>query len=90
MAMLENSSPKTHDPWPSWAAFLRRYRLENIAAWLLESSGPMAIIGAQLIYMGEPLLQPFVRNEQMEALAILLEDHDEGQAFLAYLHEETA
>ena len=88
--MPANQFPKSHDPWPSWAAFLRRYRLENIAAWLLESSGPLAIVSAQLIYMGGPLLQPFLRRDQMDALAILLENQDEGQAFLAYLHEETS
>jgi len=90
MAMPENSPPKPNDPWLSWAAFLRRYRLENIATWLLESSGPWTIICAQLIYMGQPLLQPFVSNDRMEALAILLEDRDEGRAFIACLYEENA
>lgn len=88
--MLENPSPKSHAPWPSWVATLRRYRLENIVAWLLEASGPWAIIGAQMIYIGEPLLQPFVETDQMEALANLLEDRDEGRAFLKYLQEEPA
>ncbi len=90
MAMPANFPPQPHDPRPSWAAFLRRYRLENIAAWLLESSGPWALIFAQLIYMGQPLLQPFVSNDRMEALAILLEDREEGRAFIACLYEETA
>ena len=88
--MLSDAHPEPHDPWPSWAVFLRRYRLENVAAWLLESSGPLAIIGAQLIYMGVPLLQPLAQRDRMEALAILLEDHNEGRAFLAYLYEEAA
>jgi hypothetical protein len=90
MTMPANSSSNKHDLWPSWAAFLRCYRLENIAAWLIESSGPWALICAQLVYIGQPLLQPFVSNDRMEALAVLLEDRDEGQAFIACLYEETA
>lgn len=88
--MLENPSPKSHASWPSWVVTLRRYRLENIVAWLLEASGPWTIIGAQLIYIGEPLLHPFVKTDQVEALANLLEDRDEGRAFLKYLQEEPA
>ena len=86
--MLAKTTAKTHDSWPAWVSFLRRFGLENLAAWLLESGGPLAVLGAQFIYLGGPFLRPVIEREQMEAIALLLEDRDEGHAFLAYLQED--
>ncbi len=57
-----------------------------MAAWLLEASGPLAVIGAQVLYMG----QPFVRDRRADALAHLLEDPAEAQAFAAFIREDLA
>ncbi|MBM3150848.1 MAG: hypothetical protein FJZ96_01365 [Chloroflexi bacterium] len=80
----------TRIPWPAWAKFLRRYGLENLAAWLLEAGGPLNVLGAQALFLGSPLLQPLLNGDKIDALANLLEDHDEGQAFIEYLRESAA
>lgn len=71
-------SPRTY--WPKWTESLRRLGLDGFAAWLLEAGGPFNIIGAQLLYMG----QPFIATEGSDgirALANLLEQEDEARAF---------
>ncbi len=79
---------QTRSAWPGWAAFLHRHGLENLAAWLLEAAGPLTVLGAQVLYMGGPLLRPAFSDAQRDALAGLLEDRDEALAFSAYLREE--
>jgi hypothetical protein len=46
------------------------------------------VLGAQALYLGGPLLRPALSNGFIEALADLLEDHSEAQAFAAFLREE--
>lgn len=79
---------ETRASWPGWADFLRRHGLENLAAWALEAAGPLTVLGAQALYLGGPLLRPALSNRFIEALAGLLEDHSEAQAFAAFLREE--
>ncbi len=74
--------------WPGWAEFLRRRGLESMAAWALEAAGPLTMLGAQALYLGGPLLRPALSNGFIEALAGLLEDHSEAQAFADFLREE--
>jgi hypothetical protein len=75
-------SPRTY--WPKWTESLRRLGLDGFAALFLEAGGPLHIISAQLLYMG----QPFVTSQasgDISALANLLEQEDEAQAFAAML-----
>ena len=70
--------------WPEWIDALRSRGLDGFAAWLLEAGGPIHIVGAQLLYLG----QPFVSNQAgdgIRALASLLEQEDEARAFAARL-----
>ena len=61
-----------------------------MAAWALEAAGPLTVIGAQLVYFGSPLLRPALTDAQCNALADLLEDRSETQAFAAFLREEVS
>jgi len=74
--------------WSKWATFLRRHGLENLAVWALEASGPLATLGAQVLYLGGPLLQPALSTRQIDSLAGLLENQDETRAFIAFLQED--
>ena len=85
-----DSVPKARSAWPGWAKFLHRYGWGNLAAWTLESAGPLTVLGAQVLYFGGPLLRPAWTDAQRDALAGLLEDHDEALAFTAFLREETS
>jgi hypothetical protein len=86
--MQTDSLPETRASWPAWAEFLHRRGLESLVAWALESAGPLTVLGAQALYLGGPLLRPALSNGQINALAGLLEDHGEAQAFAAFLREE--
>jgi len=73
--------------WQKWADGLRRWHLEDFAAWLLESAGPAHLVGAQLVYISQPLLEVFVPNGQLETLAEILEKPSQAQAFVNCLRE---
>jgi hypothetical protein len=66
--------------WNQWAETLRRHQLEGITSWLLEAGRPLAILSAQVLYMGRPFL-----GESADALARTLESDDEVRAFASFL-----
>lgn len=70
--------------WSEWAEFLHRWGLESIAAWVLDVGGPLTLLGAQALYLG----QPFLDRERVSALARLLEDDGQAQAFADYLRRD--
>ena len=86
--MPTESLPEAHASWPKWAEFLHNRRLEGLVAWALEAAGPLTVLGAQALYLGGPLLRPAFSNGQFGALASLLEENSEAQAFAAFLREE--
>ena len=75
-------SPRTY--WPKWTESLHRLGLEGFAAMLLEAGKPIHILGAQLLYMGQPFVTPQA-SDGILALANLLEQEDEAQAFVTLL-----
>jgi len=75
-----------HTYWPQWADFLKKWGMEGFAAWLLEAGAPLAPVGAQLLYVGQPLFNPPTRGG-LGALASMLEDEEEAQEFVAFLKE---
>jgi len=72
--------------WPAWAKRLQHWNLTVLAAWLLEAGGPLTLLGSQALYFA----RPFFGNEQIEALAHVLEEDDEVRAFANYLREEAS
>jgi len=86
--MQNQSVPESRASWPRWAGFLRQRGLEGLAAWALEAAGPLAVLGAQALYLGGPLLRPAVTGRQIDALAGLLEDSQETHAFANFLRED--
>ena len=85
--MQTDSLPDARSSWPGWAETLRRYRMDDLAAWLLEAAGPLTVLGAQALYAGGVLLRPALTDAQCGALARLLEDRDETNAFVRFLRE---
>jgi hypothetical protein len=73
--------------WEIWACTIRRWGLQGWVASLLEWAGPFSLFGAQAVYISTPLLHPAVPKGHMDALARLLEDKSQAQAFAAYLRE---
>lgn len=75
--------------WRVWARNLHRWGLKDISATFLETVGSLAILGAQFIYLGEPLMKGWSPSDHLQAIANMLEDTEQRQAFIAYLREES-
>lgn len=56
---------------------------------MLEISGPLALISAQVLYFSEPLLSWALPDDHLRALAEMFEDPDEMKEFTVLLREET-
>ena len=72
--------------WSEWAESLRRFKLDVVAAWLLEAGGPLTVLGAQAVYLG----QPFLGGKKLDSVAHMLEEEEESQASARYLRGESA
>jgi hypothetical protein len=88
----ERTQVKQHDQiWQTWADTLTRWGVKDLTATILEAMGPLSLLAAQLVYVGQPVLAPFFRNATLEGLADMLEDPQETQAFIAVLrHSDQA
>ena len=72
--------------WVRWAESLRRYQLQDVVASVLEGTSPLALLGAQVIYFSGG----FIKNDQLTALATMLEDEKEAQAFASFIIQSEA
>ena len=75
---------QSRSEWSEWAESLRRLKLDALAVWLLEAGGPLTVLGAQAVYLG----QPFLGGKKLDSLAHMLEEDEESQAFARYLRGE--
>ena len=73
--------------WQSWANTLHRWGMGDWVASFLEAAGPLTIIGAQAVYLGQPLFKLAVPENHLDALAHLLEDDGQTRAFATLLRE---
>jgi hypothetical protein len=67
--------------WLGWAESLQKYQLQEFVASLLEAASPLTFLGAQALHFSGG----FVQNDQLTALASMLEDETEAQAFASFL-----
>lgn len=74
--------------WHHWAQWLKSRRSNLFVATLLESLAPINVIGAQVIYLSQPLFRFIIPDENLEAIAATLEDSQQTQAFVRFLREE--
>jgi hypothetical protein len=73
--------------WQTWADVLNHWGVKDLAATILEALGPINMLGAQFVYMGQPFLTPFFSEGYLDVLAELLADPRETQAFIAVLRQ---
>ena len=71
--------------WQKWIKTLHKLRLHHFTATCLEAFGPINLLGAQLVYISQPVLSPFLTNEQSRDLARILEDPSETALFVKAL-----
>lgn len=74
--------------WHRWAESLHRWGVEDLVATLLEAIGPLSLIGAQLVYLGQPIFNSFLPEEHVNAFADLLDDPEETRAFTHFLRQD--
>jgi hypothetical protein len=74
--------------WLPWVEFLRKRKLETMAAWAIDALGPLAVLAAQVVHAGSPFFQHALSSSQVDSIAHLLEDPMETRAFAAYLRED--
>ena len=73
--------------WETWVKRLQNWGLNDFAALALEAAGPINLIGAQLVYLTQPMLNSLLPNEQLTALAAMLEEPQQTQDFIQGLRE---
>jgi hypothetical protein len=75
-----------------WIKTLYNLRLQDLTATFLEALGPMNLLGAQLVYLSQPVLSPFISKDQSQDFAKILEDPTETAFFIEALrnYEPTA
>ncbi|UCF27696.1 MAG: hypothetical protein JSW42_13870 [Chloroflexota bacterium] len=78
-----------HHIWRVWANALHRWGLQNLVASFLEAAGPLTLIGAQVVYVGQPILRGILPEGHLSALTGMLEDDSQRKEFVMYLQEET-
>ena len=66
---------------------MHRWGVEDLVAYLLEAAGPLSIVAAQLIYIGQPIFRGVVPERQLVALTGLLEDDAQRDAFVNYIRD---
>lgn len=64
--------------------------MQELAASLLEAFGSLTLLGAQAIHLSQPFLSQAFPDDHLAALAGMLENRDETQAFIGLLREATA
>ncbi len=67
---------------------LHRWGVQDLVATFLEAAGPLTLIGAQVIYIGQPILNGIVPDGHLTVLTDVLEDDDQRVAFVNCLRKE--
>ena len=78
-----------HPFWEIWTKILRRWGMQALAASFLEAAGPLTTLGAQMVYLSQPMLSSFLPRSHMNALATMLENPSETVQFITYLREQS-
>jgi hypothetical protein len=65
-----------------WIKTLHKMRLDNLMVTILEALGPLNILGAQLVYLSQPVLSAFIDEDQSQYFANILEDPSETRSFI--------
>jgi len=73
--------------WSEWARTLQQKRLTGLTVTLLDGTGPIKSLMAQVMMGILPLFGQY-RENSWQSFAQMVEDPDECRSFVAYLLEE--
>ena len=80
--------PETELVMQNWAGRLQQWHLHQIAAALLEAGGPLKIIGAQLVFISQPLFSGLFSGDRLDLIAGILEEPEKTNTFVQFLRED--
>ena len=80
-------APENQYIWQDWARFLHRWGVGDVVAAFLEAAGPLLVLAAQMIYIGQPLLNIVFSDDTLDTMAGILEDSTNTKAFAIMLRE---
>jgi hypothetical protein len=87
---MNNKVARNQLIWQKWAAGLQHWGLQDYIATVLEITEPLNILGAQVVYLGQPFLNQVISADQVTALADLLENPTEARAFSEFIRQHPA
>jgi hypothetical protein len=73
--------------WRVWVNAIHQWGLQQWIASILEAAGPLTILGAQIVYITEPVLNLALPENHLQAVARLLEEPIRTRAFVELLRE---
>jgi len=87
--MPSHSLPPVEIPplWAHWRRTLRRWGGVQAVIALLEAFGPLTILAAQFLYLGQPFWGRGEAHISWQSLANLLEDSEQQRVFVQFLQE---
>lgn len=86
------SMMKTVDDQRLWQAWNEKIHASGLGAWaasFLDAFAPLAILGAQVIYVAKPILGPTLLSSHLDSAARLLEDSHHFREFTRLLREKS-
>ncbi len=87
LCYTEDEMDFDHHIWRVWANYLHRWGLGAHVITVLDALGPLTLVGAQLVYIGQPVLGTFIPDKHIKAFARLLEEPGQAQAFATFLQK---
>jgi hypothetical protein len=73
--------------WMLWRSTLQRLGINEIVALLLEGTGSMSVLIAQVVYLSQPLLSGMISSHTLSAFAQVIENPTDRQKLISYLRE---
>jgi len=70
-----------------WSRKIRAWGLGDIVATLLDSLGPLCLVGAQFLYFSQPVTSIFLSDRSLSTMIELFEDQKQSQVFISFLRE---
>jgi hypothetical protein len=73
--------------WINWARTLQRWGIKDGMASLLEITGSLNVLLAQIVYLTQPMLSGALSSSSLIAFARVLENPDDRREFITFLRE---
>jgi hypothetical protein len=73
--------------WIYWARLLHHWGIKDGMASLLEITGSLGVLLAQIVYLSQPILSGAIPSSSLLTFAHVLENPEDRRKFITYLRE---